>query len=493
MRRTALFVVAGFLLVPSLPGTGQATRQIHDSQQRSSGEAWERVESGTSLNLKAVTIGATGAAVGANGVLLVSDGTTWSLVPTPTTMALNAVFAAAAFDLWAVGNNGTVLRYDADGVAKVASGTTRNLNAVWGLGGGEVFAAGDFGTILRFHDGAWHKMDSGTTLRLAGVGGRSPSDLFAVGLEGTILHFDGDGWERVESGTTRNLNAIWAEQSDEIYVVGDAGTILRYDGKLWTHVPSPTTRNLNGVWATGGDVYVVGDYGTILEQHGGTFGTMESGTAMRLNGVHGRFAVGNYGTVLVNPNPAAEPFTPVFFQSVDARAVPGGVTLRWDVFADEPFGGFRVYRRASGAPELPITATLPAGARSFDDRDVLSGRTYTYTVAVVAAGGEELRAQPVTATVPKAQMTLRPGAPNPFAASAAVEYSLAAPGRIRLRVYDVRGRLVATLADGHESEGTHAAVWNGLRANGEPAAAGTYFVRLEAEQNVLTTKIVLVR
>jgi hypothetical protein len=64
--------------------------------------------------------------------------------------------------------------------------------------------------------------------------------------------------------------------------------------------------------------------------------------------------------------------------------------------------------------------------------------------------------------------------PNPFNASATVRYDLPAPGHVSLSLYDLSGRLVATLVDGEQPAGRHA-----VELDGSGLAAGVYFIRLE--------------
>ena len=65
--------------------------------------------------------------------------------------------------------------------------------------------------------------------------------------------------------------------------------------------------------------------------------------------------------------------------------------------------------------------------------------------------------------------------PNPFATATLVAYDLAGPARVRLDVYDVVGRAVATLADGTREAGEHV-----TRFEAGALPAGVYVVRLEA-------------
>jgi hypothetical protein len=69
--------------------------------------------------------------------------------------------------------------------------------------------------------------------------------------------------------------------------------------------------------------------------------------------------------------------------------------------------------------------------------------------------------------------------PNPFGPRTTFEYSLASRSRVTIRVFDLAGRVVATLFAGERGPGEHAAVWDGTTDSGERAAGGVYFVRME--------------
>ncbi len=78
--------------------------------------------------------------------------------------------------------------------------------------------------------------------------------------------------------------------------------------------------------------------------------------------------------------------------------------------------------------------------------------------------------------------------PNPFNPSTAISYQLSAVSLVRLKVYDILGREVATLVNGRESAGMHT-----LRFDGSGLASGVYFYRLTAGGMSQTRKMLLVR
>ena len=78
--------------------------------------------------------------------------------------------------------------------------------------------------------------------------------------------------------------------------------------------------------------------------------------------------------------------------------------------------------------------------------------------------------------------------PNPASQSAAVRYTLAAPGAVRLEAFDVLGRRVAVLAEGEQPAGPHAA-----RFEASALAPGVYVLRLDAGGQVLSRRVTVVR
>jgi hypothetical protein len=84
--------------------------------------------------------------------------------------------------------------------------------------------------------------------------------------------------------------------------------------------------------------------------------------------------------------------------------------------------------------------------------------------------------------------------PNPFNPRTTVAFELPAEARVRLRVFDMSGRLVRTLLDGEvRGAGEHHAVWDGLDAHGRAAAAGVYACQLEAAGHRETKCMTLVK
>jgi hypothetical protein len=82
--------------------------------------------------------------------------------------------------------------------------------------------------------------------------------------------------------------------------------------------------------------------------------------------------------------------------------------------------------------------------------------------------------------------------PNPFNSQTVIRFATPAQGLVTMRVFDLSGRLVRTLANEEMAAANHSIVWDGTNSNGQPLGAGVYFCRLEAQGQVLTQKIMMV-
>jgi hypothetical protein len=78
--------------------------------------------------------------------------------------------------------------------------------------------------------------------------------------------------------------------------------------------------------------------------------------------------------------------------------------------------------------------------------------------------------------------------PNPFNARTTIMFSLAEAANIKLRIFDIAGRLVEVLADGEYPAGENSVVWDA-----KDQASGIYFVRLAVNAGAEVRKTVLLK
>jgi len=138
---------------------------------------------------------------------------------------------------------------------------------------------------------------------------------------------------------------------------------------------------------------------------------------------------------------------------------------------------------------LPLDVPYPNNYRFVQLRvpSEASGVTVSYEETRLAEGG--FAAVAAAANRPPTQVLFRGAWPNPFRVETALRYRLDQSARVSLEVFDLNGRLVATLArDEWKQPGWHNAHWQAAQA-----PAGIYFARLTVEDREHGRKMVVLR
>jgi hypothetical protein len=239
------------------------------------------------------------------------NGTSWSIVPTPTVSSNGSEFfgvdGAASNDVWAVGFrfgtqnpdfglqliehwDGTSWSVDATGPTiegdSLSGVTVVSSNNVWAVGG-----AGGNALVEHWDGTSWSIVSSPAFNGVGGLDGvsaDSANDVWAVGLDGTILHFDGTNWTLVASHPGIEARSVTALSPTNVWVVGAVfvffnhrthrkAAIEHWDGTSWSIVPSPDAgldSSLNGIAAiSASDIWAVGSgapAATLTEHWDGT-------------------------------------------------------------------------------------------------------------------------------------------------------------------------------------------------------------------------------
>jgi len=174
-----------------------------------------------------------------------------------------------------------------------------------------------------------------------------------------------------------------------------------------------------------------------------------------------------------------------------------GVELDWDDAPEQDFDRFRVYRGETPHFEPDATNLMAEVVVSNWTDDTADPGTHHYKVTTVDHSGNESDAAGVGVAVAvpgvAAAFALHGAAPNPFNPSTEIRYSLAEAGPARLTVYDLKGRVVATLVDGDQAAGAHAVTWRGQDEAGRTLAAGVYLVQLRAGSEAAVQRVSLVK
>jgi hypothetical protein len=188
-------------------------------------------------------------------------------------------------------------------------------------------------------------------------------------------------------------------------------------------------------------------------------------------------------------------------QVLGGFALNGGARLRTPGFflSDAQISGRELPRRplfvrvwnaadaaqASGYWDSPPYDVLPG----FQQVSFLREEwTYHVQDRVVGAPAVGAAASSAGATLAE-RHDLLAASPNPFNSSARISFEVKDAGIVRLRVFDLQGRLTATLVDGPLAAGPH-----DLVLDGSPLSSGLYFLSLEQEGAApVVRKLILMR
>ncbi len=97
----------------------------------------------------------------------------------------------------------------------------------------------------------------------------------------------------------------------------------------------------------------------------------------------------------------------------------------------------------------------------------------------------QIAANPSIADLPKTYQ-LEACYPNPFNAQTVIRYALPRDGEVKIQVFDLRGRLVETLASKVARAGYYRVTWDA-----SSKSAGLYLIRMEAGKEIRTVKAIL--
>jgi hypothetical protein len=138
---------------------------------------------------------------------------------------------------------------------------------------------------------------------------------------------------------------------------------------------------------------------------------------------------------------------------------------------DQAVEGFRVSYKCVVDPAFDCPLTPPATLEA-DGAEVAKG----------------------DAVQPLSAFSLQQNVPNPFNPATRISFDVPDGGaNVSLLIYDSAGRLVRTLVNGYEPQGTREVSWLGDNDQGQPVSSGVYFYKLTAPSFSKTKKMVLLR
>ena len=85
--------------------------------------------------------------------------------------------------------------------------------------------------------------------------------------------------------------------------------------------------------------------------------------------------------------------------------------------------------------------------------------------------------------------------PNPFNPATTISYEIGGtePVNVRLKIYDLRGKVIRQLVSGIREPGQHTVFWDGNNASGFQVSSGVYLYRMTAGDLTITRKMVILK
>jgi hypothetical protein len=198
---------------------------------------------------------------------------------------------------------------------------------------------------------------------------------------------------------------------------------------------------------------------------------------------------------------------PVSLTTFTGISTNEGVKLAWETATEQDNLGFEIRRSHDGITEViahyhntPALrgrgTTLEPTQYTYTDARTEQGKTYRYVLRSFDLDGtiheysDKAIEVHVTEALKPTEFALAQNFPNPFNPSTVIQYQLPEPATVKLELYDITGRKVATLVNAWQNAGYYSFNLNGSAYN---LASGVYFYRLTAGGFIATKKMVLVK
>ncbi len=401
------------------------------------------------------------------------------------------------------------------------NGVDGSVYAVAISGNGDVYAGGIFSHaggspangVARWNGSAWSTL------------GTSPNDgtngwVQAIALSGSnvfiggyfsmaggatadfVAQWNGSSWSPLGSGTNSIVLGLAVLGSDLYaggYFTTAGGTavnyVARWNGTSWLPLGTSPNDGVNDAvftFATMGSTLLVG--GQFDHAAGSTIAANRiaawNGTSWSAlgNGV-------NSSVLSFTPNPVISVAPSA--QVLDI-AVAGGSVYATGTFTSSGITGtnnIAVFDTSAGGQWSPLGSGIGGSGRALalSGNDVYVGGSFDVGGSKTSGDLAHWNATTVSA-VPRdisglaGEFSLDQNYPNPFNPTTAISYQLSAGSAVSLKVYDVLGRLVATLANGFQRAGRHT-----VHFDGSGLASGIYYYRLRAGESMITKKLVLLK
>jgi len=434
----------------------------------------------------------------------------------------SAIFVATPFGFFQSTNQGTTWSEANQGIP------AENIYSMLKLPSGRFLTSTDLGIFRReANDTVWAK-----TFPVNGYFGGRPLYQDGVGNVYTLGNFILPSYQyfvykSTDEGTTWNPDTAGVKQStsDGAFYVDETGTQHSVTADGSPYVANIAAKPLNGSWqadTNGFSAFTTAQYGYAFVSDGQGFlylaGRFNGGNVWRRPIAGGTWMPDTAGL----NGKTVHSFTRG--RNGDVFAIAYGLTGSAQSPLLHRTGGVwsQINPPLAGASPLAISVdstnaifcAFGSGTFTFVSNGVYfstdTGKTWTYaglsgmtinnlvsygdtTYALTQGNGAYLLRHQRAAAV--AQKELRPGMysllqnyPNPFNPTTTISFSTPQRARLSLKVFDILGREVATLANGQMEAGMHQVSFDASKLS-----SGVYFYRLQAGSFVSVKKLVLLK
>jgi photosystem II stability/assembly factor-like uncharacterized protein len=398
------------------------------------------------------------------------------------------------------------------------SPTSNTLNGIY-LYVNDPFAYGNAGSVFKkdFNAITWADRSVPANFIINGMI-NIQTGTFVVGNAGKVYRSTnlGVNWTQFlstynpSSNPTFNINSVWSNDANYLWIVGDAGHYAygKNIGALsifeWFHYPTGTTQRLNSIYGgfvdgTNGILLAVGDNGTILKSvYPYTSMTVKpSGTTANLycitktnngSGTQFAIAVGANGTILRSTdfgetwtqsvsNTGNDLYSVSYLVEIGFVCGANGTILR-DNYGNSTNRGVNWVQQTSHTTEslFGISGTTGDEAYAVGNGGIIL-RTTT--------GGISFISDPSTL---KPSFNIEQNRPNPFNPTTNIKFTISKSGWVKLTVYDILGKKVATLVNDNLKAGTF-----NVNFDAASLTSGVYFYKMESEEFSEIKKMTLLK
>ena len=144
------------------------------------------------------------------------------------------------------------------------------------------------------------------------------------------------------------------------------------------------------------------------------------------------------------------------------------------------------------APNMANLGTIEAGTHEVVNIPTSGAGTIDLVeVQLADAHGAMLTSNMAKISPPKSYALMQ-NYPNPFNAGTVIRFDLSQESDWTLQVYNITGQVVRTFS-GHDAPSTVSVTWDGANRDGNQAASGVYFYRINAGEYTATKKMTLLK